>query len=125
MKNLMLLNILFAFLLLSGCANGQSVKINNLPQTEFKKNYANKKTAQILDVRTSKEITQGKISNAAELDYFDPEFKKKVQAMNFDKNKPTVVYCAAGGRSSKAAVILVELGFKKVYNLEGGYNAYK
>lgn len=125
MKNLFFFNILFAFLFLSGCANSQTDKVKNLSQKEFKSTFEKQKTVQLLDVRTAKEIAQGKIINAAEMDYFDPEFKAKVEKMNFDKSKPMIVYCASGGRSSKAADILVELGFKNVYNLEGGYNAYK
>jgi phage shock protein E len=125
MKNFFLLNILFAFLFLSGCANSQTVKVKTMTQKEFKSSYDKQKKAQILDVRTAKEVAQGKITSAAELDYFDPEFKAKVEKMNFDKSKPMIVYCAVGGRSAKAADILVELGFKNVYNLEGGYNAYK
>jgi rhodanese-related sulfurtransferase len=125
MKNIFLLNILTLFLFATGCANSQTSKVKNISQTEFKKTYEKQANAQILDVRTAKEIAQGKISGAAELDYFDPDFKKKVNAMNFDKSKPIVVYCAVGGRSSKAASVLADLGFKTVLNLEGGYNSYK
>jgi phage shock protein E len=124
-KNFFLLNIFFAFLLFSGCANSQSAKVKTMSQTEFKKSYDKQKKTQIVDVRTPDEIAQGKISDATELDYFDPNFKKKIEAINFDKSKPMIVYCAVGGRSSKAAAILVDLGFKSVYNLEGGYNGYK
>jgi len=125
LKNILFFNILFGFLFLSSCVNGQFSEVKNMTQSEFKKTYDKRKLAQILDVRTAKEIAEGKITGAAELDYFDPEFKKKIEAMNFDKSKPMVVYCAAGGRSSKATNILVDLGFKVVYNLEGGYSAYK
>jgi len=124
-KKFFLFNIIFALVLLSGCANSQTSKIKTLTQSEFKRKFDNKKGTQILDVRTTDEITEGKITGAAQLDYFDPEFKQKIEAMNFDKSKAMVVYCAAGGRSSKAATVLVDLGFKVVYNLEGGYNAYK
>jgi rhodanese-related sulfurtransferase len=42
-----------------------------------------------------------------------------------DKNKPVLVYCAAGGRSASAAKDLKKAGFKKVYDLEGGYDAWE
>jgi phage shock protein E len=32
-----------------------------------------------------------------------------------------MIYCAAGGRSAKAAALMQSLGFKKVYELKGGY----
>ena len=38
----------------------------------------------------------------------------------YDKSKPVFVYCKVGGRSSQAAAKLAELGFKEIYNLEGG-----
>ena len=37
-----------------------------------------------------------------------------------DKDKPICVYCKKGGRSAKAAKRLKEIGFKKIYDLEGG-----
>jgi thioredoxin len=35
------------------------------------------------------------------------------------------VYCKAGGRSAQAAEIMVQNGFKHVYNLEGGISAWQ
>ena len=40
------------------------------------------------------------------------------------KDKPVVMVCKSGGRSSKAAIILQNNGFTKVYNLEGGFTAW-
>ena len=42
-----------------------------------------------------------------------------------DSQKPVVVYCAVGGRSLAAAQLLSGLGFKKVYNLQGGIKAWQ
>ncbi|MBW1992454.1 MAG: sulfurtransferase [Deltaproteobacteria bacterium] len=42
-----------------------------------------------------------------------------------DKDKPTLVYCAIGGRSRVAAQLLSGLGFREVYNLAGGIRAYQ
>jgi len=36
-----------------------------------------------------------------------------------------VLHCRSGARSSKAAEILLKKGFKKVFNLKGGIEAYK
>jgi rhodanese-related sulfurtransferase/rubrerythrin len=38
---------------------------------------------------------------------------------------PTIVYCAIGGRSSMAARFLAGRGFKEVYNLSGGIEAWR
>ena len=42
-----------------------------------------------------------------------------------DSQKPVVVYCAVGGRSLAAAQLLAGLGFKEVYNLQGGIKAWQ
>ena len=42
-----------------------------------------------------------------------------------DSGKPTVVYCALGGRSRMAARLLANQGFREVYQLEGGIEAWE
>jgi rhodanese-related sulfurtransferase/rubrerythrin len=42
-----------------------------------------------------------------------------------DADKPTLVYCAVGGRSSSAASILSGQGIEEVYNIEGGAMAWQ
>ena len=96
---------------------------NRVSQTEFKK-LMKDPSAQIVDVRTSKEVAEGKISGSMNIDYFSASFMATAQN-KLDKNKPVLVYCAAGGRSASAAKDLKKAGFKKVYDLEGGYDAWK
>ena len=85
---------------------------------EFKE-LMNKPNAQLVDVRTANEYTAGKIGNAINLDYYSDGFKKHIAKL--DKNKIVLVYCAAGGRSAKAAKIFSDMGFIEVYDLKGGY----
>lgn len=42
-----------------------------------------------------------------------------------DKHKPVIAYCAIGGRSLAAAQLLSALGFKEIYNLQGGIKAWQ
>ncbi len=43
----------------------------------------------------------------------------------FDRDKPSIVYCAAGGRSRAGTSIMLNAGFKEVYNMKGGMNAWE
>jgi len=90
----------------------------NLAPKEFIQKLKTTPNAQLLDVRTPNEWNAGKITSSKCINYNDPEFKQEVQKL--DKNKPVFVYCAAGGRSTKASQILKESGFKVIYNLQGG-----
>jgi rhodanese-related sulfurtransferase len=38
---------------------------------------------------------------------------------------PIIVYCGGGSRASLAGKTLIDLGFKDVQNLEGGYRGWK
>src|SRR5262249_24419366 len=38
---------------------------------------------------------------------------------NFAKDKPVIVYCAAGGRAALAGKLLKDMGYAEVYNLGG------
>ena len=77
----------------------------------------------VLDVRTKEEVDQGMLPGAVNIDFLQEDFSSKVSTIN--KNQKVLVYCKVGGRSKKAADILVKKGFKQVYNLEGGYDLWK
>ena len=81
-------------------------------------------TVQLLDVRTPAEWQQtGTVEGARRINFNSPDFQAQVASL--DKEKPVVVYCAAGGRSPRAAAVLVEMGFKKVFDFAGGMNEWK
>ncbi len=100
-------------------------KVQNLSQADFKKSFEGKENIQLLDVRTANEVAGGKIGEAQDLDFMQPEFANKIASLNLDKNKPLVVYCASGGRSARAAQVFIDQGYTQVYNLLGGYTNYK
>lgn len=79
------------------------------------------KSLQLVDVRTPGEWQQtGVIKGASKINYHSPDFKEQISKL--DKEKPVVLYCAAGGRSPRAAAVLTQMGFKKVYDYAGGMN---
>lgn len=93
-----------------------------LTLTEFEKAIASD-SVQVLDVRTDAEYKSGHIKNAFWANWNDPkEFERRTSFLN--KKKPVYVYCLAGGRSAAAAQKLKEKGFK-VFDLQGGMNAWK
>ncbi len=110
-----------SFGLISACSQ-QSAPYQNINTAEFKEKM-NQPDVVILDVRTPQETAQGKIQGAIEMDFNSPAFESKVQAL--DKNKTYLVYCAVGGRSASACNTMAAKGFKQLYNLKGGYNAWK
>ena len=77
----------------------------------------------ILDVRTPQEYQSGHLENATNIDYSSQNFKDEVG--NLDKTETYLVYCRSGNRSREAAKIMKELGFEKIYNLEGGISQWQ
>jgi len=96
-------------------------KYQNIDVAQFDKMRKNSAYV-VLDVRSPDEIEAGKVAAAVELDYFDDAFENELGKL--DKDKQYLVYCAAGGRSSKSADIMIDMGFTKVYNLVGGYTSW-
>jgi len=100
--------------------NSQSKTIEHI---SIEKGYeliqSNKENADfiILDVRTPSEFAEGHIYNAFNIDYLSPTFKENLTEL--DKNKTYVIHCRSGGRSSKALMIMDELGFRNLYDMGG------
>lgn len=107
---------LFLTLLVWTC-NGQKSE-NLLSPENFQFRLKANSEAQILDVRTPAEFATGHLSKAFNLDYYSPDFEKQLGALS--KVKPVFVYCKVGGRSHDAAVVMRKMGFKEVFELEGG-----
>lgn len=111
-------SIVLAFFLLVSC-NGQPNKaVENIVAAEFAKKINETTNAQILDVRTPEEFASEHIENATNSDWLSDDFANNLK--NLDPSKPVFVYCKVGARSAKAAVRMSELGFQKVYQLDGG-----
>jgi rhodanese-related sulfurtransferase len=114
MKNSFYLILYFLVGSLSIC----KAQTTTLTPQEFIAKAKTTKNAQLLDVRTPQEWEAGKIASSNCINVNDATFKQQIEKL--DKNKPVFVYCAIGGRSSKAAPILQQAGFKYIYNLTGG-----
>jgi len=77
----------------------------------------------LIDVRTPGEFASGHIENSINIDYKSDNFKDLISEL--DKNQKVYVYCKVGGRSGRSAKILKDMGFEKIYDLDGGINAWE
>ena len=114
-------------LMVFGACNGSSQNVSDtavehVSEEEFKAKMEASEDAQVLDIRTPAEWEAGIIPGAYTIDWYSSNFKQEVEAL--DKEKPLLVYCRSGGRSSDAVSVLEELGFTEIYNLQGGMNAW-
>ncbi len=75
----------------------------------------------IFDTRDSASFNQGHIPGARMID--DNEIKKLI--IQKKRNSPVVVYCDHGNSSRDICHLLSGMGFKEVYNLEGGWLAWQ
>jgi len=111
---------ILAFLLLIACS--EKMTETSLSPQDFNNKLKNTPNAILLDVRSESEVKEGALPNAQNIAY-DDSFSNKLGGLS--KESPIFVYCAAGKRSAKAAEILKEKGFKEVYQLKGGLNAWR
>ena len=102
-------------------------KINVIEYTQANYKAVNAKEAKeiianisplILDVRTLGEYNRGFIegSKLLPVQNIQREFTKLLDY----KDKPILIYCATGNRSTVAARILINNGFKNIYNMRYG-----
>ncbi len=124
-----LYTLLFSALFFVACGNtetsgnNQETKRINDVEVEEIVTLLETQPGVLLDVRTAGEVAQGYIEGAENIDITQPGFMDKVA--KFDKNQPIYVYCKLGGRSANASEKLATAGFTKVYNLMGGFDAWK
>jgi rhodanese-related sulfurtransferase/glyoxylase-like metal-dependent hydrolase (beta-lactamase superfamily II) len=76
---------------------------------------------QLIDVRRATEWEDGHIPGAL----LKPLDKLAALAADLDRTHPVAVHCKSGYRSSIAASLLQREGFQHVYNLTGGFDAWK
>jgi len=122
MKKYLLLPIIGFAIIFTSCTNGQLSKTNLAPE-DFLKKITELPNAPIIDVRTPGEFQGGHIANAKNIDWNGTTFD--TQIADFDKTQPIFVYCLSGGRSGSAASQMRSVGFKEVYELNGGLMNWK
>lgn len=109
------------------CACGKEVeekkevaKVNRITCNEV--NDLVSEGAIVVDVRTPGEYETDHIENAINID--SNEIKYVVKGKIKDYETKIIVYCQSGNRSSESAKILVNLGYKNVYDMGGITTCY-
>ncbi len=98
---------------------------NAILQTISGKDFANKwmelksSGAELIDVRTIAEYNAGHYQGAKMIDFYSADFREQLDKLN--KDTQYFIYCRSGSRSGQTLKIMQELGFTKVYNLNGGF----
>src|ERR1035438_8832548 len=98
-------------------AGGPSV--NTLEATQL----INRQDALVLDVREQAEFAASHILNSRGLPL--SQIEARIGDIEKFKDKPVIVYCATGNRSSAAAAGMRQRGFSSVFNLSGGFAAWQ
>jgi rhodanese-related sulfurtransferase len=109
------------FLQLAG-QNADSVKYQSLEPNDFHLQYLRTDSSILIDVREPFEFKGKRIKDAINI---PSSGNLENAADTLNKKFAYFLYCTSGYRSSRAAESFYDKGFRKLYNLEGGINAWK
>ncbi|MDR1348450.1 MAG: rhodanese-like domain-containing protein [Prevotellaceae bacterium] len=118
LKSALVLAVIF-----SGC-NISAQGVSSFDPQKFRFALSEDEKPQLIDVRTKAEFDAEHIKGAINIDINKKDFLQKV-AKKLKKDKIVYVYCRTGIRSLRAAKILSNLDFARIYNLDGGLEAWK
>jgi len=77
----------------------------------------------VIDVRQGGEYHIGHIPGAINIPRGLLEFR--ITHVTKDPMRPILVYCLTGGRAALAVKSLERMGYKKIYNLKGGFKGWQ
>lgn len=105
--------------------------IHEISVDDFKNNYAGNGNVYLIDVRTETEFEDGSIAGSVSIPRGVIEFRIGYEDFwnNFGtvppgKNSPIILFCRSGNRSALATKTLMQLGYRNVYSLQGGFKAW-
>ena len=94
-------------------AEGQGAEVREVSREEARKLV--EEGAQLVDVRADHEWEAGRIAGATHVPL--PQLPERLDEI--DKDRPVVLYCRGGNRSSMATAALAETGYDAVKLTEG------
>jgi rhodanese-related sulfurtransferase len=77
----------------------------------------------ILDVRTPTEYSRGHLRDSVLIPL--QQLQNRWQDIAMYRNQDVLIYCATGNRSTVAAKILIDHGFKRIFNLRQGISGWE
>jgi rhodanese-related sulfurtransferase len=92
----------------------------NISSREAKSLMDKNRNVYLLDVRTPREYGQGKLPGSVLIPI--GELERRIAEV--PKNRPVLVYCTVGSRSSSAAALLTRWGYSEVYNIYDGISGW-
>ena len=122
MKRLIIVLLLTSVFSIS-CKEESSEGTIKIVTAEEMKELSQLDNVQLLDVRTPEEYAEGYIEGFQNIDFLSETFQDDIEKL--DKTKPVIVYCRSGGRSGRCSTLMLEKGFKKIYDLEGGITKWE
>ena len=96
-------------------------EVEQVSVAELRRMLEDVEDLQVLDVRRTAEFAAGHAPRAASAP-LSPRLRD--EAARLDPARPVAVICAGGYRSSAATSMLRPLGFRRLYNVEGGTGAW-
>lgn len=99
---------------------GASSSYRTITPLEAKSLIETRKDLLLVDVRSPEEFQGGTLPGATLIPFWD--FAKG--RYDLPKDKPILLICAVGGRSLACGQLLASQGYREVYNLKGGLDAW-
>ncbi len=72
----------------------------------------------LLDIRTPAEVATGHLPGVANLDFRNEAFRDELDVL--DREATYLIYCRTANRTGQAFALMKEMGFGRVYDMQGG-----
>jgi len=121
MSLLRIAGILLSISLLFPVGPVRAAQVRNVNADQARKIIGTTDNLFLLDVRTPQEYAEVRLAGAR----LSPIDNFTARLAEVPKDRPILVYCAVGSRSSRVADYLARSGFSDIYNLTGGIWAWQ
>ena len=113
--------IIVLAVLLVGCSIALATVPQNISATQAREMIENDPQLYLLDVRTFQEYSEIRLEGATLI----PIDQLLRRIAELPKDRPMLVYCAVGSRSTQVVNYLAKIGYGPIYNLNGGIWAWQ